>query len=160
MSHFNLKSLAFYGVAIGSVVTLFSVVSAYGNANLKAPPAVDGHYRLKAENLPGCLKSEELELIIQQSGEYLNAALLPESSIDKKAIPRKLLLAGKLQNQQLSLSGPVPQLISCGKKSLVTITGKMQDKNIAGTITMNSLRKPTQFIAQKEPDTQKSENKH
>lgn len=160
MSHFNLKSLAFYGAAIGSVVTLFSVVSAYGNANLKAPPAVDGHYRLNAEKLPGCLQAEELELIIQQSGEYLNAALLPESSIDKKAIPRKLLLAGKLQNQQLSLSGPIPQLTSCGKNSLVQITGKMQGKNLAGTITLNSLPNPTQFIAQKEPDVQKSENKH
>ncbi|MFB8787659.1 MAG: hypothetical protein U7123_02105 [Potamolinea sp.] len=160
MSHFTLRSLAFYGAAIGSVVTLFSFVSAYGNANLKAPPAIDGHYRLNAEKLPGCLQTEELELIIQQSGEYLNAALLPEGTIDKKAIPRKLLLAGKLQNQQLSLSGPIPQLTSCGKKSLVQITGKMQAKNLAGTITLNSLPKPTQFIAQKEPDVRKSENKH
>jgi len=160
MSHFNLKSLAFYGAAIASVVTLFSVVTSYGNANLKAPPAVDGHYRLNAKNLPGCLQTEELELIIQQSGEYLNAALLPERSLDKKAIPRKLLLAGKLQNQQLSLSGPIPQLISCGKKSSVKITGQMQEKNLAGTITLNSLPKPTQFIAEKELDAKKSENKH
>lgn len=160
MSHFNLKSLAFYGTAIGSVVTLFSVVSAYGNANLKAPAAVYGNYRLNAEKLPGCLKAEELELIIHQSGEYLNAALLPEGTIDKKAIPRKLVLAGKLKNQQLRLSGPLPQLTNCGKTSLVKITGKMQSKNIAGTITLKSLPNPTQFIAQKEPDAKKSENKH
>lgn len=160
MNHFNLKSLTFYATAIGSVVTLFSFVTAYGNANLKAPPAVDGHYRLNAKKLPDCLQAEELELIIQQSGEYLNAALLPENSIDKKAIPRKLLLAGKLQNQQLNLSGPVPELITCGKKSSVKITGKMQEKNLAGTITLKSLPTPTQFIAEKELDAKKLENKH
>jgi hypothetical protein len=160
MSHFNLKSLTFYGIAIGSVVTLFSFISAYGNANLKAAPAIDGHYRLRAENLPDCLKAEELELIIQQSGEYLNAALLPEDTIAKKAIPRKFVLAGKLKNEQLNLSGPVPQLISCPKNSSVNITGQMQEQNLTGTITLNSLPKPTQFIAKKEPESPKAENKH
>jgi hypothetical protein len=160
MNHFPIKSLVFYGVAIGSVVTLFSVVSAYGNANLKAPAAVDGHYRLKAENLPGCLTAEELELIIQQSGEYLNAALLPEDTIAKKAIPRKFVIAGKLHNEQLNLSGPVPQLTNCPKNSSVQITGKMQNQNLVGTITLTSLPKATEFTAQKESETPKSETKH
>jgi hypothetical protein len=33
MNHLSLKSLAFYGVAIGSVALLFKVVSAYGETN-------------------------------------------------------------------------------------------------------------------------------
>ena len=36
MNHLSLKSLAFYGIAIGSVALLFKVVSAYGETNLKA----------------------------------------------------------------------------------------------------------------------------
>lgn len=55
MSHFNLKSLAFYGVAIGSVLVLFKTVTAYGESNLKAPDKIGGIYRLEAQNLPECI---------------------------------------------------------------------------------------------------------
>jgi hypothetical protein len=44
MSHFNVKSLIFYGTAICSVVTLFTIVTAYGEANLKASRPIDGDY--------------------------------------------------------------------------------------------------------------------
>jgi hypothetical protein len=37
MSHFNAKTLSFYGIAIGSVLLLFKTVSAYGETKLKAP---------------------------------------------------------------------------------------------------------------------------
>ncbi|QFS47250.1 hypothetical protein GXM_04740 [Nostoc sphaeroides CCNUC1] len=53
MNHFNLKSLIFYGVAISSVLVLFKTVTVYGENNLKAPPAINGRYRLTlSENLP------------------------------------------------------------------------------------------------------------
>ena len=77
MSHFNLKSLAFYGIAISSVVVLFKVVTAYGETNLKAPPPIGGPYRISAQNLPGCLKADTLVLNIKQSGIYLFGSLLP-----------------------------------------------------------------------------------
>jgi hypothetical protein len=106
-SHFNLKTLSFYGVAIGSVVILFNVVSAYGEANIKAPPAINGNYRLKAKNLPKCVNSEDLILHIQQSGIYLNGSLLPENnnSHAQTSAEEKPSLNGQLQNQQVQLLG-------------------------------------------------------
>ncbi|NJM66733.1 MAG: hypothetical protein HC851_14260 [Acaryochloris sp. RU_4_1] len=47
MSHFNKKSLIFYAGAIGSVVSLFSVVTAYGEAKLKPPKSITGSYQLQ-----------------------------------------------------------------------------------------------------------------
>jgi hypothetical protein len=170
MSHFNVKSLAFYGIAISSVVVLFSVVSAYGNANLKAPPAVDGRYRLNAQNLPGCLKSEALILTIQQSGEYLGGVLSPANAIEKKGTQKKSTLTGELQNQQLSLSGPVPELTSCNKSTnstgtsrgstRVKIQGKVEGKTLNGQIALNSTPTTAEFTAQLEPPEEKPENKH
>ncbi|MBC6435921.1 hypothetical protein FM036_43120, partial [Nostoc sp. HG1] len=49
----------------------------YGENNLKAPPPINGLYRLTlSENLPNCEKSDTLTLKIQQSGIYLNASVL------------------------------------------------------------------------------------
>ena len=75
-SHFNFKSLTFYGVAIGFVLILFNLVTRYGEANLKAPARIDGRYRLSIAQLPDCLKSADPVLTIQQSGIYLNGFLL------------------------------------------------------------------------------------
>ena len=57
MTHFNLKSLTFYGGAITAVVVLFEVVTAYGESNLKAPINIDGRYRLSYTQQPDCLNS-------------------------------------------------------------------------------------------------------
>lgn len=170
MSHFNLKSLAFYGGAIGAVVVLFSVVTAYGKAHLNAPPAVTGRYRLNAQNLPGCLKAEALVLTIDQSGEYLHGSLLPGNTVEKKATQKKLTLEGELQNQQLTLSGPVPQLTSCNKSvnsgdasprsSSVKIQGRLEGKILAGQIAVNSIPQPAEFTAQLEPSEEQAGNKH
>ncbi|MBR8838490.1 MAG: hypothetical protein DSM106950_31945 [Stigonema ocellatum SAG 48.90 = DSM 106950] len=123
MHHFNFKSLAFYGVAIGSVLLLFKVVTAYGESNLKAPPAINGRYRLEfSERLPICEKSEALILDIQQSGIYVNGFLLPvtanaKNSTDTATHPT---LTGKLTNQELILSGKVPKTTICNMTSSQT----------------------------------------
>ncbi len=169
MSHFSLKSLTFYGVAISSVVALFSVVSAYGNANLKAPPAVEGRYRLDALNFPGCLKTEALILTIQQSGEYLGGTLAPANAVEKKGTQKKATLTGELQNQQLNLSGSVPQLISCnqsaptgatGRPSSVKIQGILKGETLTGQIAMNSIPTAVEFTAQLMPSEEQPENQH
>ncbi|HCF30241.1 MAG TPA: hypothetical protein DEV81_24275, partial [Cyanobacteria bacterium UBA11049] len=68
-NHFNFKSLAFYGIAIASVLILFKIVTAYGEKNLKAPVPIEGRYRLNlAQNIPICPQESNLVLDIQQSG--------------------------------------------------------------------------------------------
>lgn len=160
MSHFNLKSLAFYGTAIGSVVVLFSVVTSYGNSHLKASPAVDGRYRLDAENLPGCLKGSPLVLTIQQSGEYLGGYLLPADIVEKKLTQKKVSLSGKLHNQQLSLSGLVPGITRCQKGTTVVIQGQLQGKTFVGKITVSSIPQPADFTAAEEPPEAQTGNQH
>jgi hypothetical protein len=67
------KLLAFYIGTIAAVVALFGVVTAYGEKKLVAPPNIAGRYRVKAANLPLCLRDRDLHL--QQSGAYLTATL-------------------------------------------------------------------------------------
>jgi hypothetical protein len=66
------KLLTFYIGTIAGVVALFGVVTAYGEKKLVAPPNIAGHYRVKAANLPPCLRDRDLHL--QQSGAYLTAS--------------------------------------------------------------------------------------
>jgi hypothetical protein len=84
MNHLSLKSLAFYGVAIGSVALLFKVVSAYGETNLKAAPAIGGSYRFDAKSLPECLKSDSLVLTIEQSGSVKMRGIVEGESLKGK----------------------------------------------------------------------------
>ncbi|XZO01682.1 MAG: hypothetical protein ACM65L_24895 [Microcoleus sp.] len=157
MSHFNLKSLAFYGIAIGSVTLLFKVVTAYGETNLKAAPAIAGSYSFDAKNLPECLKSDDLVLTIEQSGVYLSGNLKSNnSSVDRqKTTPEKPTLAGKWENQGLSLSGAVPNLTGCGEsggssqKSLVKLRGIVEGESLKGKISLVENAVATDFIAQR-----------
>lgn len=174
MSHFNLKSLTFYGVAIGAVVVLFKVVTAYGETNLKAPPSVGGSYRISAQNLPGCLKSDTLMLDIKQSGIYLFGSLLPEKTDVKTATvaEEKPSLTGRIRNQQLSLEGPVPWVIKCnqpigqadrsgsGSTILVKIQGVIKGKTIVGQVALSSTPAPAEFTAQREEPLEQPEKKH
>lgn len=149
-SHFNLKTLSFYGIAIGSVVILFNVVSAYGEANIKAPPAINGNYRLKTQNLPECVKTEDLILNLQQSGIYLNASLLPvNNNIHAQTIAEeKPSLHGNFQNNKLQLSGAAPFLNNCNNPT-VEMQATVDQKNLQGTITLSSSPKAVAFIAEK-----------
>jgi hypothetical protein len=164
MSHFNLKSLAFYGIAISSVVVLFKVVTAYGETNLKAPLLMDGSYRLSAKDLPGCLKSDGLVLNIKQSGTYLFGTLLPANANAKTvtSAAQKPSLSGRLKNQQLNLAGSLPHLKSCNSSqasSRVKIQGTIEKNILTGQISLRSIPSVAEFTATKEPAAEKSESK-
>lgn len=161
MSHFNFKSLAFYGTAIGSVVILFKIVTVYGQ-NLKAPFPIDGRYRITTQNLPKCLQSDDLILNIQQSGIYLNGSLLaisknaemPSASTSETRLEEKPSLVGRWTNQQLTLSGPVTNLSSCNNKLNLTIQASVNRETLSGQMTLNSTTQPVQFTAQRESNDQ------
>jgi hypothetical protein len=168
MSHFNLKSLAFYGIAIGSVAVLFKVVTAYGETNLKAPPAIAGSYRFDPRNLPKCLKSDALVLTIEQSGVYLNGYLRSGSSVSdpKKNAEGKSSLTGKWENQGLNLSGLVPNLAGCGGektangKSFVKLRGNVEGENLKGKISLTDNVAATDFTAQREAAAKQEKKAH
>jgi hypothetical protein len=158
MNHFNLKSLTFYGIAIGSVLLLFKTVTAYGENNLKAPPIVNGSYQFKlTENLPNCKNLAPLVLNIQQSGIYLNASLFPNKS--NAEAKKQLSLTGILQNQQFNLSGRVAPEILCDQpKSQVypsqPVIMQMQladQGKITGQLTFNNTSQNLRFIAIQQP---------
>ncbi|MEH2198812.1 hypothetical protein [Nostoc sp.] len=164
MNHFNFKSLAFYGVAIVSVLLLFKTVSVYGENNLKAPPAINGRYRLTlSENLPNCEKSDTLTLNIEQSGIYLNASVLPANA--KADTDEKHSLAGIFRNQQLNLSGKVGKSILCNiphsqNDPLNSVTIQMQfvDKgNLTGQLTINDIPQTRKFTAVPQKAEEKSQ---
>jgi hypothetical protein len=168
MNHLSLKSLAFYGIAIGSVSLLFKVVSAYGETKLKAPPAIAGSYRFDAKSLPECLTSDSLVLTIEQSGVYLSGNLRSVSSeAEREKIAEETpSLHGKWETQGLSLSGAVPNLAGCsdstatGQNSSVKMRGIVDKETLKGKISLTDKAAATDFTAQKEaaPKSQKKEH--
>jgi hypothetical protein len=161
MSHFSPKKLSFYSVAIGSVVILFNAVSSYGEANVKAPTAIGGNYRISNQNLPECLKSDSLVLTIHQSGIYLSGSLLP---VDKTTQPQttaedKPSLNGNFHNQQVSLSGSIPHLTACNNPA-VNIAGTVDGKTLQGKLTLSSIPTPVEFTAQLEKPVKQEKNQH
>jgi hypothetical protein len=150
MNHFNPKTLAFYGVAIGAVVLLFNRVSAYGEANLKAPARIEGFYQVRAENLPSCLKTTSPGLKIDQSGVYLKGSLSEEHDSAKAATSseEKPSLTGQWQGGKFSLSGLVPHT-ACPSDTKIEITGSMSQSALSGQLSFNS-GSPIQFTAQRQ----------
>ena len=147
MKIFSVKSIGLYGLAIGSAVVFFQLVTSYGEANLKAPTAVTGNYLITLKNLTGCLKQKSLLMNLKQSGIYLNASLtaIEESDSTKvlETIERLQLtnsrdipptLSGRLlvesavasPNQKFSLSGLLP-VATCPQSSPVEITGSLAE---------------------------------
>jgi hypothetical protein len=138
-NHFTLKSLSFYGVAIAFVVILFSVVTTYGEANLKAPQKIDGRYQIPAQDLPGCLKSEQLILLVQQSGIYLTGSLLTADTVDtlgKRATERPSM-TGNWGNQQLTLYGDASYLPKC--QGEIRIQGAIAQQVLNGTLNISTV---------------------
>ncbi|MEG4320495.1 MULTISPECIES: hypothetical protein [unclassified Microcoleus] len=158
MIHLNVKLLSFYGVSLAFVAVLFKVVTAYGETNLKAPPAIAGSYRFDAKSLPQCLKSDTLTLTIEQSGVYLSGNLRSGSSeADRaKTAEEKPSLVGKWENQGLSLSGAVPNLAGCsesraiGQNSYVKLRGIVDKDSLKGKISLTERAAATNFTAQRE----------
>jgi hypothetical protein len=157
MNHFSPKSLAFYGTMIGSVLVLFNIVSAYGEANLKAPPKVSGNYKLTSSDLPNCLRSENLTLAIEQSGRYIagELSLSPqtiatpentspgvESSSEKKGTKENIVLSGLMLSQPFTLSGKTALLGPCpAATSLeeIHLQLQFQDKNLSGQLHWSNI---------------------
>jgi len=167
MNHLNFKSLAFYGVAIGSVLLLFKTVTVYGESNLKAPPTIGDRYRLTlAENLPNCENLKDLILNIQQSGIYVNASLLPANSnaANSASNQHKHSLSGILNHQQLNLSGKIDRSIVCQiappqdtSDHSATIQIQLKDpKNITRQLNINGIPQSLKFTAL--PQTEKEES--
>lgn len=171
MSHFNFKSLAFYGGAISFVLVLFKVVTAYGESSLKAPAPIDGRYRLFYTQLK-CSKSNAPILAIQQSGIYLNGSLLPASTDVQQLTnaEHKPSLIGKMSNNQISLAGRVPSSVLCNNTleaqtsdrlqnnspSSVKIQSQVQGETLAGKMSVSGIPEVIGFTAQKEAIAQPS----
>lgn len=169
MNHFNVKSLTFYGVAIGSVLLLFKTVTAYGENNLKAPPVVDGRYRLSlTTNLPNCKKADSLVLKMQQSGIYLNASLLPINS--HADTEKHLSLTGILKNPQVNFSGKVDPKILCEHSNSQVYPNKtatmqvqlIDQGKMTGQLTVSGIPQTLKFTATKQPtqETPQKLNSH
>lgn len=164
MNHLSLKSLIFYGAAISSVLVLFNIVTAYGESKLKALPNISGNYSISSQNLPDCLKSDNLSLHIEQSGIYLLGTL----SVSSPNTPQsKVTLDGKLNDQQLSISGQTKQLAKCkpsqtsNNTHLLKIEGEQQGQNFSGKIIGTALSTEANFTAVKlEQSQSKKETNH
>lgn len=163
MNHLKFQSLAFYGVAIGSVLILFKVVTTYGEANVKAPAPIEGRYRLALEgSIPNCSPVSNLVLGIQQSGIYLNGFLSPaQISQDSSTAAEKSSLTGALNNQQLLLSGKVPTNLcsnpAAWDANSVTIQAQIQKESLAGKLVL-SASKEFKFTALRENPPQSTQN--
>ncbi|XGB43278.1 MAG: hypothetical protein LVS60_05745 [Nodosilinea sp. LVE1205-7] len=107
MSHFNQKSLIFYGIAISSVVVLFRIVTWYGTTYLKAAKTIQGQYDLTLGNGLQCPPADSLVLTIQQSGIYLGGQLqdLKSANLPEPSGDAALTLKGKWTEPRLRLQG-------------------------------------------------------
>jgi len=154
-NHFNLKSLAFYGVAIGSVLLLFKIVSTYGEANLKAQKSIQGRYLMSLDqNLPDCLELSDLVLDVQQSGIYLNGSLLLAQSNSHKArvSEKRPTLTGKLNDRALQLNGKVPLSAICHRPvgsavNAIAISSQIQAEKLVGKLSLGRTAREIAFTA-------------
>ncbi|MBM0741824.1 hypothetical protein JOY44_09350 [Phormidium sp. CLA17] len=155
--HFSPKSLIFYGCAIGSVTLLFSLASAYGEANLKAPDKIDGRYPLSTSSLPDCVQAQSLVIDVQQSGVYLTGSLLPNPASEKilQMAHDRPSLTGDWDNQQLTLGGSVPYLPNC--QGTVSIQGMINKDTLTGTFRLSSDASEVPFFAKREAPPAKTQ---
>ncbi|HEY9849182.1 MAG TPA: hypothetical protein V6D28_06970 [Leptolyngbyaceae cyanobacterium] len=161
----NIQHLAFYAIAISLVLILFKIVTSYGK-NIQAPPAIGGYYKLTARNLPECFQSNQLGLIVQQSGIYLNGSLfaIEQNINDSNALPvtnkftlEKPSLIGHWQNQKITLSGLVSNLSSCQKVN-VTLQASIDKENLNGEINLNLTPRSSKFSARKQDTVKANES--
>lgn len=134
-SHTN--HIAFYAIAITSVLALFKIVSTYGANNLKAAPPISGNYNITSNNLPDCLQKENLPLHIEQSGVFLFAKLA------------NIHLDGRIADNQISLSGHPSALSDCTFTDL-KIAGNIKDDLFTGEITWDATTPKSSFAAKRE----------
>lgn len=155
-SHFK-THLIFYVVAVSSVLGLFRLTSAYGEANLTAAPNLNGRY-VTTETPPGCPENSRLAVTVQQSGIYLNGAAELEPAAapppTKPLQPDQLSLHGRWQ-QQIMLSGRTPAFELCeGNLSTVEIAvqgtvAETPKPTLTGQLILNNSQ-PWPFSAQRQ----------
>jgi hypothetical protein len=140
----NLHSLAFYGIAIGSVLVLFKAVSVYGENNLKAPKTISGRYNLTlVDKLPDCQKPNSLVLNIQQSGIFLNGSLSTATTKEiSTAKENHSSLNGKFSNQKFLLSGKISKTDLCQLKEAQTSTGSKSQNHASDVLTLEANLNP------------------
>jgi hypothetical protein len=170
MKAFSVKSLAFYGLSLGFVVTLFGVVTTYGEANLKASPPITGDYSFRLPPSAGCSSGKQVNLFIQQSGIYISAALLnvqdpipPKEKLSAKA----MTLNGQSKNRQFTLEGAVPSTVFCAttQKSAqnqwvdTKIQGYLNHSTLSGKLFLNSTDS-IQFTAERLVQEKPQETPH
>lgn len=136
-NHFSPRSIAFYGCAIGTVTVLFSVVSAYGEANLKAPTYIGGRYPITSPALPGCLQNQSLVLLVEQSGVFLTGSLVAVNATETVAriAEERPSLTGRWDNQTMVLQGKTPYLPNCAVP--ISLEGNFDGKALQGKIRLN-----------------------
>jgi len=163
MSHFNLKSLAFYSVMIGSVLVLFNRVSVYGESSLKAPPNISGNYLLESQNLPDCLKSEKLNLAIAQSVIYLTGRFTTQNQTIKLngLLENAITDQASRRSQPFSLIGKTEQLANCPQSkgnspSEIQLKTQFQNKTLVGQIQWSNLNLNFTGTHQNLPDKEES----
>ena len=150
MSHFNQKSLIFYGVAIGAVVILFRLVTWYGTTHLRAPASIYGDYGLTLGPSPQCAQPSPLVLTIQQSGTYLNGRL---EVVDLDRPPHReegvvLPLKGQWQPPAVNLQGRLARVNVCGQKlDSVELSGVWSGDTLVGQIRSPGLAGQLSFQA-------------
>jgi len=163
MGHFNLKSLTFYGVMIGSVLVLFNIVSVYGESSLKAPPNISGNYLLESQNLPDCLKSEKLSLAIAQSGIYLTGRLTTQTQTIKLNGLLGNIITEKVstRSQPFSLVGKTDKLGNCPQSAgnaspEIQLQSQFQNKTLVGQMQWSNLKLNFTGTHQNLPDKEES----
>lgn len=112
------RLIAFYGGTVALVLLLFKGVTTYGETRLEAPSNIDGHYL--SPTLVNCPPDRQLDLNVQQSGIFINAALdLNPPTSDSSPSPVQpssntaFPLHGYWRENQLSLTGQIPALSNC-----------------------------------------------
>lgn len=160
MDHFNPSHLKFYGIAIFSVGLLFTVVTAYGESNLKAPPKVSGLYEIDPKNLSDCLKSKPLQLTIQQSGLHVSGSLQSKSdrSEKKSTSEKSQTLKGRWQDGKFSIAGAVTDVEGCDRTQLLTITATLSGQKLEGNLAFSN--NTSAFTAQLQESDLKSTINH
>ncbi|MGA7953475.1 MAG: hypothetical protein WCA07_08135 [Gloeobacterales cyanobacterium] len=159
MNRSQIKSLTFYGGTIAFVIGLFSLVTSYGEANLKTAQSISGDYLLTLPSSSNCKIQEPIALSIQQSGVYVAASMTKQTS-KSQATFKPMTLSGQWQNQRLSLAGNVSTKMLCANSKdqtsiAVIIEGAIaphqesapkqtpaQSATLVGTLSLNQTTAP------------------
>ncbi|OUC16504.1 MAG: hypothetical protein B0A82_01130 [Alkalinema sp. CACIAM 70d] len=170
MHFLNKTSLIFYASAITLVVTLFMIVTRYGEANLKAEKKIAGKYTI-ATSSSKTLNGQVLEL--DQSGIYLNGGLYAATiAQDDRQMPKVYSLSGSKQGALWVLSGTTSAAACASTDSAPEFTRQQGQIATTLTLTIEAAPSPTivqgqltcptptpsvSFTAQKQPEIAKGE---